>query len=206
MDEPKNNSGTTADSTKANGGSPTPPVTNPVAEATAAASAGSNESSTAHGAPAAIAELERQLAEAKAETAKNLDGWQRAAAEFANYRKRSDKERGETYQLAAVDTFKKILPVIDDFDRAIQGIPTAQTNGLAYDSLVILHRKLVSLIESAGVKIINPLGEPFNPAYHEALGEDSGTDKASGQVTVVLQKGYVYGEKVLRAAMVRVAS
>ena len=202
MDEPKKNSGATAEPTNANAGSPNPSVTNPVAEATATANA---ESSASNAAPVAIADLERQLAEAKAETAKNLDGWQRSAAEFANYRKRSDKERGETYQLATVDTFKKILPVIDDFDRAIQGMPTTQTNGLAYDSLVILHRKLVSLIESAGVKIINPLGEPFNPAYHEALGEDNGTDKASGQVTAVLQKGYVYGDKVLRAAMVRVA-
>ena len=179
MDEPKNNSGTTADSTKASAGSRPPPVTEPVAEATATASAESNASS---------------------------DTAMRSAAEFANYRKRADKERSESYQLAAVDTFKKILPVVDDFDRAIQGIPAAQTNGLAYDSLVILHRKLVSLLEAAGIKILNPVGEPFNPAYHEALGQDDGTDKASGHVTVVLQKGYVYGEKVLRAALVRVAN
>ena len=204
MDELKNNSGTTADSIKANAETQTPPVTAPVAEATATASAESSASSTA--ASAAIADLERQLAEAKAETAKNLDGWQRSAAEFANYRKRSDKERSESYQLAAVDTFKKILPVVDDFDRAIQSIPAEQTNGLAYDTLVILHRKLVSLLEAAGIKILNPLGEPFNPAFHEALGQDDGTDKASGHVTSVLQKGYVYGEKVLRAALVRVAN
>ena len=203
MDEPKNNSDTTADSTNASAGSRPPPVTKPVAEATATASAESNASSAT---ATTIADLERQLAEAKAETAKNLDGWMRSAAEFANYRKRADKERSESYQLAAVDTFKKILPVVDDFDRAIQGIPAAQTNGLAYDSLVILHRKLVSLLEAAGIKILNPVGEPFNPAYHEALGQDDGTDKASGHVTVVLQKGYVYGEKVLRAALVRVAN
>lgn len=194
MDESKTNSGAAAPSPDANAAPQTAPVTEPTASATET------------GAVSATAELERQLAEARAETAKNLDGWQRAAAEFANYRKRADKERGESYQLAAVDTFKKILPVIDDFDRAIQSIPAGQTSGLAYDSLVLLHRKMLSLLESAGIKVLNPLGEPFNPAYHEALGQDDGTDKASGQVTVVLQKGYQYGDKVLRAAMVRVAS
>lgn len=150
--------------------------------------------------------LEQQLADAKAEAARNLDGWQRAAAEFANYRKRTDKERTETYQLAAVETFKKLLPVIDDFDRAIQSIPADQASGPAYEGLTIIHRKLISLLEAASVKVVNPTGEAFNAAYHEAIGQDDGTGKPSGQVTVVLQKGYLYGDKVLRAALVRVAS
>ena len=150
--------------------------------------------------------LEVQLADAKAEIAKNLEGWQRTAAEFANYRKRVDKERTETYQVASVDTYKKMLPAIDDFDRAIQSIPADQAKGAAYDGLKIIHRKLLSLLEAAGVKIINPAGEVFNPALHEAIGQDEGTGAASGTVTVVLQKGYVYGEKMLRPAMVRVAS
>lgn len=150
--------------------------------------------------------LEQQLGEAKAEAARNLDGWQRAAAEFANYRKRIDKERAETYQLATVETLKKLLPVVDDFDRAIQAVPPDKANGLAYDGLALIHRKLLTLLESAGVKVMNPIGEPFNAAFHEAIGQDDGTGKPSGQVTAVSQKGYVYGDKVLRAALVRVAS
>jgi molecular chaperone GrpE len=150
--------------------------------------------------------LEMQLAEAKAEAAKNLDGWQRAAAEFANYRKRIDKESRETYSNATVDTLKRILPIIDDFDRAIQYIPADKTNDVAFDGFKQIHRKLLGLLESAGVKVINPVGEPFNPDYHEAIGQDEGTGKASGTVTTVLQKGYVHGDKILRAAMVRVAS
>jgi len=150
--------------------------------------------------------LEQQLAEAKAEAARNLDGWQRMAAEFANYRKRVDKERAETFQLATVETLKKLLPVIDDFDRAIQAVPPDKANGLAYEGLTIIHRKLSTLLESAGIKVINPIGEPFNAAYHEANGQDEGSGKPSGQVTAVLQKGYIYCDKVLRAALVRVAS
>lgn len=160
----------------------------------------------ANGTTEAVKPLEEQLAEAKAEAAKNLEGWQRAAAEFANYRKRVDKESKETYGLASVDMLRKIIPVIDDFDRALQHIPADQQNGIAFDSLKLLHRKLLSLLEGAGVKVVNPVDEPFNPTYHEAIGQDEGTGAPSGQVTAVLQKGYVYGDKILRAAMVRVAA
>ncbi len=158
-------------------------------------------------AEAAVAvDLEAQLTEARAEAAKNLDGWQRAAAEFANYRKRIDKETKETYQNATVETLRKILPIIDDFDRAIQFIPADRASDVTVDGFKQIHRKLIGLLETAGVKILNPVDQPFDPAFHEAIGQDEGTGKPSGQVTAVLQKGYVYGEKVLRAALVRVAS
>ncbi len=168
---------------------------------------GTGENSTTQNAngTATVKLIEEQLADAKAEAAKNLDGWQRAVAEYANYRKRMDKESKETYGLASVDTLKRILPVIDDFDRALQHVPAEQQTGLAYESLKLLHRKLLSLLDGAGVKVVNPVNEPFNPAFHEAIGQDEGSGVPSGQVTAVLQKGYVYGEKMLRAAMVRVA-
>jgi molecular chaperone GrpE len=165
-----------------------------------------NGNTTTNAETAAPISLEQQVADAKAEAAKNLDGWQRMAAEFANYRKRTDKERAETYQLATVETIKKLVPVIDDFDRAIQSIPADQASGPAYEGLMIIHRKLIALLEPAGIKVVNPTDEAFNAAYHEAIGQDDGTGRPSGQVTTVLQKGYLYGDKVLRAALVRVAS
>jgi len=152
-----------------------------------------------------LKQLETELAEAKAETAKMVDTLQRTAADFANYRKRVDKERAETYQLAAVETLKKFLPVLDDFDRAIQNMPSDQSSGVAFDTLKLLHRKMSGLLETTGITVINPVGQSFDPAFHEALGTDHDTGAPSGQVTAVLQKGYVYGEKVLRAAYVRVA-
>ena len=80
-----------------------------------------------------------------------------------------------------------------------------------YDNDVIkgfalIHRKLLALLEGAGIKVINPLGEVFNPAYHEAIGQDQSSDVESGHITAVLQKGYMHGDKVLRPAMVRVAA
>lgn len=157
--------------------------------------------------PAVSAEkqLREQLDEAKAEAAKNLDGWQRATAEFVNYRKRIDKERSEVYATAAVDAYKKIIPIIDDFDRAVSFVPAEKQADQAVDGFKQIHRKMLNLLEAAGVKQINPVGEAFDPAFHEAIGQDEGTGKPAGTVTVVLQKGYVYGDKVLRAALVRVA-
>lgn len=150
--------------------------------------------------------LEAQLADAKAEAAKNLDGWQRASAEFINYRKRVDKERTDTYSNAAVDTYTRMLPIIDDLDRAIAFVPADRKDDKAIDGFRQIHRKFLNMLEAAGVKQINPVDQPFDPAFHEAIGQDEGTGKESGTVTVVLQKGFLYGDKVLRAAMVRVAS
>jgi molecular chaperone GrpE len=149
--------------------------------------------------------VEEQLAESKAEAAKNLDGWQRATAEFINYRKRVDKERIETYANAAVDTFQKILPIIDDFDRAIAFIPADRQDDKALEGFRQIHRKFLNMLEATGVKRIDPAGQTFDPAFHEAIGQDEDTGKPANTVTVVLQKGYLYGDKVLRAALVRVA-
>ncbi len=150
--------------------------------------------------------LDVQLAEVKAEAAKNLEGWQRAAADFVNYRRRIEKESRETYANAVVDSFQRILPIVDDFDRAIAFVPADMQNNVAIEGFKSIHRKMLNLLESAGVKQIDPAGLPFDPNQHEAIGQDADTGKPTGTVTVVLQKGYLYGEKVLRAALVRVAS
>ena len=206
MDEQKpETTGTAETAAKSQPGADKPDTTGASNNEPKTADKPTNGTSTSEATAPPVA-LEQQLAEAKAEAARNLDGWQRAAAEFANYRKRIDKERAETYQLAAVETLKKLLPIVDDFDRAIQAVPPDKANGLAYDGLTLIHRKLLTLLESTGIKVVNPLGEPFNAAYHEANGQDERTGKPSGQVTAVLQKGYIYGDKVLRAALVRVAS
>ena len=149
--------------------------------------------------------MEVQLSEAQAKAAEYLDGWQRARAEFANYRKRADQERAEAYGNASVDTLRKILPVIDDFDRAISNVPPDKANDEVIKGFNLIHRKLSNLLEGAGITVINPVGEEFNPKYHEAIGTDESSDVPSGHVTAVLQKGYLYGDKVLRPALVRVA-
>lgn len=149
--------------------------------------------------------LEDQVKESQAKAKEYLDGWQRERAEFANFRRRVDKERDEISQSAAVDVLGKLLPVLDDFDLAIANVPADKANEEVMKGFQMIHRKLGGLLESTGVKVINPVGEPFDPAQHEALGQDPAGDTPAGHVSAVLRKGYLYGTKVLRAALVRVA-
>jgi molecular chaperone GrpE len=178
------------------------------AAANGAAGAGkhaeSNPSTQANG--PTVAELQAQLAEALAKSAENLEGWQRSRAEFINYRKRVEKEREEVYQLAAVDTLRKLLPVLDDFDRAVTNVPSDLADHDVIKGFNLIYRKLMSLLENSSVKQVNPVGEAFDPALHEAIGQDDNASVPSGHVTAVLQKGYVFGDRVLRPALVRVAS
>jgi molecular chaperone GrpE len=172
-------------------------------DAPAAMAAGEEEGKTGE---AGAVSLEALLAEAQAQASEYLDGWQRSRAEFANYKKRADKEREEIYQNATIDTLRKLLPIIDDFDRAVASVPADKADDELIKGFSLIHRKLLTLLDNAEVKVINPVGEEFDPAFHEAIGRDESTDVTSGHITVVLQKGYVYGDKVLRPALVRVAA
>ncbi len=146
-----------------------------------------------------------QLEKARAEAAEFLEGWQRARAEFANYRKRVDREREGTYQHAVMSVLKQLLPVIDDLERAMSNTPPEIAEHGWVKGIGLIEQKLHKLLEDSGLVAINPLGEPFDPTRHEAIGTEASTEVTSGHVASVLQKGYAYGETVLRPAIVRVA-
>ncbi len=132
---------------------------------------------------------------------------QRERADFMNYKKRMERENDVLRTRVSGDVLAKFLPVIDDFERAWEAIPDAEKANEWMKGFNLIHRKFQSLIESEGIVAINPLGEPFDPNYHEAIGADEPSeDIASGHVTAVLQKGYQHGERVLRPALVRVAN
>jgi molecular chaperone GrpE len=136
----------------------------------------------------------------------NLEGWQRSRAEFLNYKKRTDREIKESHERASLDALSKVLPVIDDFERAVQNIPEDLKANPWVSGTALIQRKFDKLLEEFSVKRIDPTGQPFDPRFHEAIGTDESTDDVpSGHVTVTLQKGYVSGERVLRPALVRVA-
>jgi molecular chaperone GrpE len=149
--------------------------------------------------------LEEQLEAARAEAAKNLDGWMRAQAEFANARKRMEKQRSETYLNATADLVMKLLPVLDDFSRALAEVP----NGIAGDGwlegILLVQRKLDNILESLNVKPIEAVGQPFDPNYHEAIMQEPSEEQDSGTVTRELQQGYLIGERVIRPSLVYVA-
>ena len=136
----------------------------------------------------------------------NLEGWQRSRAEFLNYKKRTDREIKESHERASLDALSKMLPIIDDFERAVQNIPEDLKSNSWVSGTALIQRKFDKLLEEFSVQRIDPTGQPFDPRFHEAIGTDESTaDIPSGHVTVTLQKGYLSGERVLRPALVRVA-
>jgi molecular chaperone GrpE len=149
-----------------------------------------------------LAELHKQLAEAQTQTAEYKDGWQRAVADFQNYRRRVDAEKAETYQLAVGSIIKRYLPVLDDMERAMDSRPAdlAWANGVE-----LICRKLQSILEAEGLKRIEAEGQKFDPNFHEAISQEPAEGVESGTVLGVIRNGYMLGERVIRPAMVRVA-
>jgi molecular chaperone GrpE len=147
--------------------------------------------------------LRAQLEETQAKAAENLDGWQRALAEFQNYRRRIERDRLSDQAAMKGDLIKKVLPVLDDLERALQNRPTddAWAGGIE-----LIQRKLQSILEAEGVKRIEAEGAPFDPNFHEALSQEPVDGAESGQVVAVMQQGYMLGDRVVRPAQVRVAA
>ncbi len=151
---------------------------------------------------AAIEQLRAQAAQAL----EYLDGWQRARAELANARRRFEKERSEASQYASAELIRKLLPVCDDFERALAAIPQELRNEGWIEGILLIHRKLQTVLESAGVQpiAVQP-GDAFDPAVHEAVTHEETEGYSSGAVIAETQKGYRLGQNVLRPALVRVA-
>ncbi len=138
----------------------------------------------------------------EAKAAENLDGWQRAVAEFQNYKKRIDRDRESDKAIMKGDLIKKVLPVLDDLERALQNRPAedAWASGIE-----LIQRKLQSILEAEGLKRIEAEGTQFDPNFHEAISYESADGLESGRVIAVVQNGYMLGDYVVRPAMVRVA-
>jgi len=146
--------------------------------------------------------LQKQLEEAEAKAAENLDGWQRAQAEFINYKNRVQRDREMDYLSMKGDIIKKLLPVLDDMERALANRPGGDSwaNGME-----LIARKFQNILEAESVKRIEAAGQPFDPNFHEAISSEPNEDVESGYVIEVVQNGYMLGERVIRPAMVRVA-
>ncbi len=152
------------------------------------------------------ANLLGMLIEAQKEAKVNEDGWQRARAEFANYKKRTERERGELFQRAALDTLGALLPIIDDFDRAFESLPEDIRDSAWIGGVEMIQRKFASLLDGYGVEAIDPTGAAFDPVLHQAVLAEDSDELESGHVIETLQKGYRAGDAVLRLALVKVAS
>lgn len=156
--------------------------------------------------PEEVMELQAALEESQAQAAEYLDGWQRARAEFANYKKRVERERQRTYKDAASDVIKRYLPVIDDLERALNGKPEEGEGATWAGGIELVYRKLLAILEAEGVTRIEAEGEIFDPNLHEAIVQSESDEHESDQVIEVLEQGYVVDDRVLRTAKVRVAA
>jgi molecular chaperone GrpE len=151
---------------------------------------------------AQVESLKKQLADAESKTLEYKDSWLRAQAEFQNYRKRIERDNELTYISLKGDIIKKIVPVLDDLERALQNrVPgDAWANGIE-----LVARKFQNILESEGVKKIEAVGMEFDPNFHEAISHEPADGVQSGHVIAVVQNGYMLGERVIRPALVRVA-
>jgi molecular chaperone GrpE len=149
--------------------------------------------------------LQAELEEAQAQAAEYLDGWQRARAEFANYKKRVEAEREELRRTCNEALLLKLLPIVDDFERAFQTLPEDLADIPWVDGMAMILRKLQSILEGENVTPIEATGHPFDPVWHEAVMQEETTEHPDGYICAEMQRGYRLGERVLRPSMVKVA-
>jgi molecular chaperone GrpE len=149
--------------------------------------------------------LSKELEEAKAQAAEYLDGWQRARAEFANYKKRNEQERQELFKLANTTLITRLLPIFDDFERAFQTLPSNLLSLTWIDGIALVYRRLQAILEAEGLTLVETEGQSFDPLLHEAVTYEESEEHEEGQVIGEVQRGYQLGDRVLRPALVRVA-
>jgi molecular chaperone GrpE len=150
-----------------------------------------------------VESLEEALAEAKAKAEANLAGWQRAQADFSNYKKRAEQEKQELSKFANSVLILSLLPVLDDFERAYSAIPPKMEKQSWLEGIKLIERKLWAVLEAQGLSPIKALGQPFDPALHEAVRQDKGQE---GIVIEEIQRGYLIEDRVIRPSKVVVGN
>jgi molecular chaperone GrpE len=163
-----------------------------------------NESETESAAtPEDMESLKSELAGEKKKAEEYLASWQRAQADFINYKRRTEQERQDFNSFANANLLSSILPVLDDMERALDAIPEEYSDDDWVEGIKLVERKFKTVLEGQGVKPILSLGMAFDPKIHEALRQDKG---AEGMVIGELQRGYMLNDKLLRPARVVVGN
>jgi molecular chaperone GrpE len=148
-------------------------------------------------------ELQKELAEQKSKSEANLTGWQRAQADFVNYKRFAEQDKAETIKFANAGLLAAILPIMDDFERALASIPGEKDNEKWIEGLNLINRKFKDTLHKQGVVQIQALGMEFDPNIMDAI------TIAKGKKDIVVQeleRGYKIGDKVIRPARVIVGS
>jgi molecular chaperone GrpE len=150
---------------------------------------------------------EEQVAELQTQVAEYLDGWQRARAELANFKRRTEAQRAEMVLSANADLLARLLPVLDDLQLALENRPHGDVGTWKEwsDGVALVAHKFAGVLQEVGVVPIETEGQSFDPMVHEAISYEENPDFESGQIIAQVRRGYLLGDRVLRPAMVRVA-
>ena len=150
-------------------------------------------------------ELKKQLEECEKQKAEFLAGWQRARADFLNYKKEEMERIGELLKYANEEFVLRILPVLDNFDLIEKKLPESlKGNDENIKGLLLVKKQILDLLKSWGIEPIKTMGEKFDPNLHEVMEEIESKDKRSGIIIEEIQKGYKINGRLLRPAKVRV--
>jgi molecular chaperone GrpE len=146
-----------------------------------------------------MAALKNELAAQKAQAEANLAGWQRAQADFANFKRRSEQEKEDLIKFANSMLVLRILPVLDDFERAVTSLPEDMRASSWVEGVKLIEKKLRNTLESQGLSPIQATGELFDPRFHEAIRQDKGKE---GIIVAEMERGYKFQDRVIRPSKV----
>ena len=132
------------------------------------------------------------------------DKLKRQMAEFDNFRKRTEREKTQMYEIGAKSVIEKILPVVDNFERGLQAVPEEQKDDAFVQGMDKIYKQMMTELEAIGVKPIEAVGQEFNPDFHNAVMQVESEEFESGTVAQELLKGYMYRESVVRYSTVAV--
>lgn len=132
------------------------------------------------------------------------DQVKRQMAEFDNFRKRTEKEKTQMFEVGAKSIIEKLLPVVDNFERGLAAITQEEQGSALADGMNMIYKQLMTELEQAGVEAIEAVGKEFDPEFHNAVMQVENDELESGTVAQELQKGYTYRESVVRHSMVAV--
>lgn len=134
------------------------------------------------------------------------DRLMRTLAEFENFRKRSEREKAQMFEVGAKDIIEKILPIVDNFERGFASVSEEEKQTAFAQGMDKVYKQLVTALESAGVKAIEAVGKEFDPNFHNAVMHGEDEELGENIVSEEFQKGYVYRESVVRHSMVKVVN
>ncbi|MCR5279944.1 MAG: nucleotide exchange factor GrpE [Lachnospiraceae bacterium] len=149
---------------------------------------------------------DKKLTELEDKVKELTDARIRQMAEFENFRKRTDKEKSQMFDIGAKSVIEKILPVVDNFERGLATVPEDQKESPFVDGMNKIYKQLMTELDNLGVKPIEAKGTEFNPDLHNAVMQVESEELESGTVAEELQKGYTYHDMVVRHSMVSVVS